>query len=184
MTGVSRNTAMKLLSDLGLVCSIHLDRLMRDLPCKRIQVDEVWSFVGAKQRNASTEKQAEGWGDAWTWVAIDADTKLVVTYHVGGRGPQDARLIMFDVAARMRGRIQLTTDGHPPYLPAVADAFGRDVDYAILVKLFGNTGDSRKPNRRYSPGVVLDGSPRLSVATPTRRTSARPMSNDRTSQCA
>jgi IS1 family transposase len=166
MTGVAKNTVVKLLSDMGLVCSIHLDRLMRDLPCKRVQVDEVWSFVGAKAKNVKADKKAEGWGDVWTWVAIDADTKLVLTYRVGARDPYEAQQIMCDVAARVNGRIQLTTDGHAPYLSAVAGAFGREVDYAMLVKLFGNSGDPSKPNRRYSPGVCLEAIPQAISSDP------------------
>jgi IS1 family transposase len=158
MTGVAKNTVVKLLGDMGLICSIHQDRLLRNLPCKRIQVDEVWSFVYAKQKNVPADKRDEA-GDVWTWVALDADTKLVLTYRVGARDLQEAQLFMRDVAARLSGRVQLTTDGHRPYFTAVPDAFGADVDYAMLVKLYGNTGDPRKPERRYSPGVCLEAIP-------------------------
>ena len=153
MTGVAKDTVTKLLTDLGVVCSVYQDRAMRDLPCKRLQVDEVWSFVGAKQKNATLAKQAEGWGDVWTWVALDADTKLVPTFRVGARDVQEARAFMQDVAGRVSGRVQLTTDGHQPYLVAVREAFGADVDYAMLVKLYGNSSDPKSPARRYSPGV-------------------------------
>src|SRR5579862_34607 len=151
MTGTSKTTAMKLLGDLGLVCSIHMDRLMRDLPCERIQTDEIWSFVYSKQKNVPAEKRGEA-GDVWTWVAIDADTKLVPTFMIGPRDLATAAEFMTDVAKRLRHRVQLTTDGNHPYLQAVRGAFGREIDYAQLVKFYGND-PSAKPERRYSPGV-------------------------------
>jgi IS1 family transposase len=159
MTGVAKNTVVKLLGDVGLVCSIHQDRLLRNLPCKRVQVDEVWSFVGAKAKHVKPDKRDEGWGDCWTWVALDADTKLVLSYRVGPRDLQEAHAFMRDVAARLSERVQLTTDGHSQYLTAVPAAFGREVDYAMLVKLYANSSDPRKPERRYSPGVCLDAIP-------------------------
>jgi IS1 family transposase len=149
MTGVARNTVSKLLTDLGVVCSIYMDRTMRDLPCKRIEADEIWSFVGSKQKNVPDDKHGE-WGDIWTWVALDSDSKLVPTYRVGPRDLQEAQLFMADLAKRMAGRIQLTTDGLTTYLTAVSDAFGRDVDYAQLVKIYGNS----EPGR-YSPAACL-----------------------------
>ncbi|HXH88001.1 MAG TPA: IS1 family transposase [Gaiellaceae bacterium] len=155
MTGVSLNTVTKLLVDLGTVCSIHQDQAMRNLSCKRLQVDEIWSFVYAKQKNVPRDKKGEA-GDVWTWVALDSDTKLVPSYRVGSRDLQEAILFMDDLAGRLANRVQLTTDGHRPYLTAVPRAFGNDVDYAQLVKVYGQTSDSSKPNRRYSPGVCLD----------------------------
>src|SRR5215211_8913338 len=134
MTGVALNTVTKLLVDMGTVCSIHQDRVMRDLTCERIQVDEAWTFVCAKRKNVPMEKRDEA-GDVWTWVAIDADTKLVPTYRVASRDLEDAIVFMRDVADRMRNRVQLTTDGYRPYITAVEDAFDGDVDYAMLVKL-------------------------------------------------
>src|SRR5439155_17354945 len=122
MTGASKNTVVKLLVDLGTVCSIYQDRVMRDLTCERIQTDEIWAFVGAKQKNVKPEKRAEGWGDVWTWVAIDADTKLVPTFRVGGRDMGEAQAFMTDLAKRLRHRVQLTTDGHKAYLNAVEGA--------------------------------------------------------------
>jgi len=152
MTGASKTTVMKLLSDLGLVCSIYLDRAMRDLPCERIQCDEIWSFVYSKQKNVPADKHDEA-GDVWTWVAIDADTKLVPSFMIGTRDIGTASAFMDDVAKRMKHRVQLTTDGHRPYLQAVRGAFGRGgVDYAQLVKYYG-TDSTAKPERRYSPAV-------------------------------
>ena len=159
MTGVSKNTVMKLLGDLGFVCSIHQDRKLRDLACERIQCDEVWSFVGAKQKNVRPERRADGWGDIWTWVALDSDTKLVVSYRVGPRDVREAVAFMTDLAGRLRHRIQLTTDGLHLYLNAVDAAFQGDVDYAQLIKVYGTDQDSRKPERRYSPGVCLEAIP-------------------------
>jgi IS1 family transposase len=149
MTGVAKNTVVKLLVDLGTVCSIHQDRLLRDLPCERVQCDEIWSFVYAKQKNVPVDKQGEA-GDVWTWVAIDADTKLVLSYLVGGRGTMEARLFIEDVARRLRNRVQLTTDGHHPYLTAVRGAFQGEIDYAVLNKIYANN-----PTGRYTPPVCL-----------------------------
>jgi IS1 family transposase len=154
MTGASLNTVTKLLVDLGTVCSIHQDQAMRNLKCERLQVDEIWSFVYAKAKNVPRDKRGEA-GDVWTWVALDSDTKLVPSYRVGTRDLQEAILFMDDLAGRLANRVQLTTDGYRPYLTAVPRAFGNDVDYALLVKVYGHTADHAKPNRRYSPGVCL-----------------------------
>jgi IS1 family transposase len=156
MTGASKNTVTKLLSDLGLVCSIYMDRSMRDLPCERIQADEIWSFCYSKQKNVPAGKRGEfGYGDVWTWVALDADTKLVPSYRVGPRDLQEANVFMVDVAKRMRDRIQLTTDGYRMYLSAVENAFGNEVDYAQLIKIYGRTGNDKQASTRYSPGVCI-----------------------------
>jgi IS1 family transposase len=154
MTGVAKNTVTKLLVDMGIVCSIHMDRLMRDLPCERIQCDELWAFVYAKQKNVPLEKRGEA-GDVWTWIGIDPDTKLVPTFHVGPRDVATAVTFMQDLAKRLRQRVQLTTDGHHAYLQAVEQAFEGDVDYAMLVKMYGTDADPRKPERRYSPSVCI-----------------------------
>ena len=162
MTGVSKPTVLKLLFDLGRTCYAYHDAHVRGLKSKRVQCDEIWSFVGAKMKNASDEKVAQGWGDVWTWTAIDADSKLMVSYLVGQRGPQWANDFMQDVASRIDSRIQLTTDGLKMYAEAVEGAFGMDVDYAMLIKLYGNESFDTK----YSPGecigtktAVLMGSP-------------------------
>lgn len=152
MTGVHRTTVMKLLADLGRACSIYQDRAFRGLTCKRIQCDEIWSFVGSKERNTSPEKKAEGWGDVWTWTALDADTKLIPCWYVGTRDAGAAYHFMHDLAERLAHRVQLTTDGHKPYLTAVADAFGTDVDYSQLVKIYG---EGPKTEARYSPAQCM-----------------------------
>ncbi|MGH9747224.1 MAG: IS1 family transposase [Candidatus Acidiferrales bacterium] len=152
MTGVAKDTVLRLLVSLGRACLDYQDRALRNLPCKRIQCDEIWSFVGAKEKNASEEKKARGWGDIWTWVALDADTKLVPSFMVGTRGSETAKIFMDDLASRLASRVQLTTDGHRVYLNAVEGAFGSGVDYAMLVKLYGNDGESEK---RYSPAECI-----------------------------
>jgi len=157
MTGVAKNTVTKLLVDLGGACSIRMDRQMRGLSCESVQVDEIWAFVGAKARNVSPEKAVEGWGDVWTWVAIDADTKLVPSYRVGPRDMSEAHAFIKDLAGRMSGRIQLTSDGHPLYPPNVRDAFRGDVDYAQLVKVYGKP--TKDEQRRYSPAVCIEAIP-------------------------
>src|SRR6266550_98350 len=158
MTGVAKNTVVKLLGDLGTVCSIHMDRTMRDLTCERIQCDEIWAFVYAKQKNVPPEKRAEA-GDVWTWVAMDPDTKLVPTFHIGPRDLGAATAFMCALAPRLRNRVQLTTDGHWPYLNAVTAAFGNNVDYAQLIKSYGTDSDPRKPERRYSPSICTGADP-------------------------
>jgi len=152
MTGTHRSAILKLLADLGRACSIYQDKAFRKLTCKRIQCDEIWSFVGAKERNASAEKKEKGWGDAWTWVALDADTKLVPCWYVGTRDAGAAYHFMHDLADRLSHRVQLTTDGYKPYLRAVEDAFGDQVDYAQLVKIYG---EAPKTEARYSPAQCM-----------------------------
>jgi IS1 family transposase len=153
MTGAAKNTVVKLLADLGTACQRFHDQYVRNLRVKRIQCDEIWSFVGAKQKNATKEQRYQGWGDIWTWIAIDADTKLVVSYLVGGRDAGWAMEFMEDCASRTLGRLQITTDGHAPYLTAVEGAFGLEVDFAVLIKLYGTP--SEEDQRRYSPGKCI-----------------------------
>jgi hypothetical protein len=149
ITGVSKNTVSKLLNEAGLACAEFHDRTVRNLRCKRVQVDEIWSFTYAKQRNVKGAKAAPpGAGDTWTFVGIDADTKLAVTWHVGGRNAVCAYRFMVDLASRIDRRIQLTTDGLRAYIDAVDAAFDGFVDYAQLVKLYGPAPDGE---RRYSP---------------------------------
>jgi IS1 family transposase len=152
MTGVAKNTVAKLLVDLGLACAKYQDEHLRNLPCRRVQCDEIWSFVGAKMKNTSEEKMAEGWGDVWTWTAIDSDTKLVPCWMVGQRGLPTAVEFIGDLASRLRHRGQLTTDCHRPYLEAVEEAFGGDIDFAQLIKIYGSSGDT---HTRYSPGECI-----------------------------
>lgn len=153
MTGIHRTTILKLLVELGDACSAFQDKAFRNLRCKRLQCDEVWSFVGAKEKNATEEQKAEGWGDCWTWTAICADTKLVPCWYVGTRDGGAAHHFMHDVASRLASRVQLTTDGHKPYLQAVEDAFGSQIDYAMLIKIYGAGQDG--PEVRYSPAQCM-----------------------------
>lgn len=161
MADVARNTITKLLVDLGEACDAYHDKHVRNVASKRVQCDEIWSFVGAKAKNVPREKDGQ-WGDVWTWTALDADTKLMISYAVGNRGAETANYFMEDLASRVASRIQITTDGHKVYAQAIEGAFGADVDYAMLVKLYGN--DSF--DHRYSTGecigtrtAVLSGSP-------------------------
>ena len=152
MTGVARNTVTKLLVNLGQVCVAYHDKHVRDVRVRRLQCDEILADVGAKAKNVSAEKKEVGWGDVWTWVGIDADTKLVVSYLVGGRGADWAMDFMKDAASRISGRVQVTTDGHKAYLTAVEESFGADVDYAQLQKIYGA---SLENETRYSPAVCI-----------------------------
>lgn len=164
MTGAAKNTVAKLLVDLGGACSAYQDQTMRNLPCKRLQCDEVWSFCYAKEKNVVPEHQGVfGYGDVWTWTAIDADTKLVPCWHVGRRSARDAAAFMGDLAGRLAHRVQLTTDGHKPYLEAVEGAFGADIDYAMLIKMYGPDPSEEK---RYSPPQI--------TATEARRITGEP----------
>jgi IS1 family transposase len=155
LADVSINTVTKLLVDVGSACEKHQDRALRDLKCKRIQCDEIWSFYYAKAKNLP-EKYAGAWGygDVWTWTAIDADTKLVLSWLIGRRDGWTARRFVEDLAGRLAHRVQLTTDGHKVSLEAVDGAFGSEIDYAMLVKLYG--GDSGcDTDARYSPAQCL-----------------------------
>jgi IS1 family transposase len=152
LTGAAKNTIVGLLQDMGCACAAFHDRNVRGLRVRRLQCDEIWSFVGAKQKNASPEKKEAGWGDAWTWTAIDADTKLCVSYLVGGRTTGWATDFMLDCRERIVGNPQITTDAHKPYLKAVEDAFGGDADYAMLHKVYGA---SNEPEHRYSPATCI-----------------------------
>jgi len=163
MTGIHRTTVMKLLADLGRACSIYQDRTFQNLTCKRIECDEIWSFVGSKQKNTSEEKKAEGWGDVWTWTALDAETKLIPCWYVGTRDAGAAYHFMHDLAARLSNRVQLTTDGHQAYLTAVADAFGTDIDYAQLIKVYG---EGPKTEARYSPAQCMGTRTAVITGTP------------------
>ena len=153
ITGFAKNTIIKLLGELGCACAAYHNRALRDLKVRRLQCDEIWEFVGAKAKNASPEKKAAGWGDIWTWTGIDADTKLIVSYLVGGRDSGWAKDFMEDCAKRSRNRVQITTDGHRVYLDAVENAFGADIDYAQLQKIYGAPSDEE--TRRYSPAKCI-----------------------------
>jgi IS1 family transposase len=151
LTGASKNTVVKLLNDAGRALGAYQDEAFRGLGCKRVQVDEIWSFTYCKQRAVPTAKAAPlDAGDAWTWTAICADTKLVFSVLVGDRDAHFANAFMEDVASRLSNRVQLTSDGHKSYLNAVEGAFGADVDYAQLVKQYG---PAPHPPGRYSPAI-------------------------------
>ena len=160
LTGVSKNTVAKLLRDAGEAFSAYQDEHLRNLRCKLLQLDEIWAFVYAKQKNVPTAKAApEQAGDIWTWVAIDADTKLVASYYVGNRDAYAASIFVSDLAGRIAGRAQITSDGLRLYVEAVEQAFGADVDFAQLVKLYGDAPEGQK---RYSPAECV-GCKRASV---------------------
>ena len=150
VTGKSKNTITKLLIDAGKVLGAFQSEVFVNLKAERVQVDEIWSFTYAKQKNVTKAKAApQGAGDTWTWTAIDADSKLVMSWLVGGRDGGYAMAFMDDLKSRLTNRVQLTSDGHRAYLEAVEDAFGADVDYAQLVKIYGKSPESAKG--RYSP---------------------------------
>lgn len=169
MTGVAKATVMKLLTDLGVVCSTYMDANLRNLYADRVQCDEIWSFVGAKAKNVKPDKREQGWGDAWTWIGMDSGSKLVISYRVGPRDSVEAHAFMQDLASRLHHRVQLTTDGYQPYLRAVTSAFKDEIDYAQLIKIYGTDQDSRKPERRYSPGVCLEAIPQTIIGSPDPR---------------
>jgi len=153
VTGVSINTVTKLLVDAGNACAIYHDETVRDVKATRVECDEIWSFCYAKAKNVKEAKSApEGAGDVWTWTAIEAESKMILAYEVGDRSASTAAEFMNDLAFRITNRVQLTTDGHKPYLEAVEGAFGADVDYAMLIKLYGPDG-GKTPEKRYSPAT-------------------------------
>jgi len=150
-TGAAKNTVTKLVVDLGAACADYMDKTLRDLPCKLIQCDEIWSFCYAKEKNVPEEHKGElGYGDVYTWTALDPDTKLIVSFMVGKRDAEHGNAFMLDLAGRLKNRVQLTTDGHRVYLNAVENAFGSEIDYAMLVKVYGAANDN-EDQRRYSP---------------------------------
>ena len=153
MTGVSKNTVAKLLVDAGQACAAYQDQALRNLPCQRLQLDEIWSFVYAKAKNVPEAKAGEA-GDVWTWTALDADTKLMVSWFVGDRSGASARIFVSDLATRLANRVQITTDGHRAYLSAMEETFGKDVDYAMLDKIYASPKE-RGEDRRYSPAVCI-----------------------------
>lgn len=154
MTGASKVTILRLLEFLGAACAAYQDRALRNLNCKRIQCDEIWQFCYAKERNVPSEKRGQfGYGDVWTWAAMCADTKLIVTWAIGTRGAGTAFEFMHDLARRLAHRVQLTTDGHRVYLNAVESAFGSEIDYAMLVKIYG---DDAANEARYSLAECID----------------------------
>lgn len=153
MTGVAKHTVLKLLKDIGCACAAYHNTHVRNLSVRRVQADEIWSFVYGKDKNLTLEQVQSGLGSVWTWKAIDADTKLVISYTIGDRGADTAKAFMQDVASRINSRIQLTTDGHRVYADAVEGAFGADIDYAMLVKIYGASNEN--PDSRYSPATCI-----------------------------
>ena len=153
MAGFAKGTVLALLSDLGRTCSIYQNKVMRGLGCKRLQLDEIWSFCGAKEKNVPDSRRGQyGAGDVWTWTAIDADTKLMPAWFVGKRGADDAQAFLYDLADRMAEKPQITTDGLRIYVTAVKEAFGTSVDYAMLIKIYGM--DPSASQSRYSQAEV------------------------------
>jgi IS1 family transposase len=164
MTGAARNTITTLLVDLGRACSVFQDRELRGLSAWRIECDEIWAFCYAKAKNVPEDMRGEyGIGDVWTWVALDPDTKLVPSWLVGTRDPEDAVAFIADLKSRLLNRVQITTDGYQPYVEAIERAFGKDVDYAMLIKEYGLDPSEE---RRFSPPVVLSERVRVIAGAP------------------
>jgi len=164
ITGTAINTVVKLLREVGAACLDYQDRVMHNLPCEKLQCDEIWSFVYSKAKNVPEDKQGKfGYGDVWTFTAIDADTKLVPCCSVGLRNADCAYEFILDLKARLANRVQLTTDGHGMYLEAVENAFGSEIDFAQLVKRYGPEPEG---DRRYSPAKCLGTDKRIVVGNP------------------
>ena len=164
MTDTAKGTVTRLLASVGAACAKYQDEHLKNLTSQRIQCDEIWSFCYAKQKNVPEDKQGTfGYGDVWTWVAMDADTKLITSWLVGLRDAAYAWRFIQDLKARLANRIQLTTDGHKVYLEAVEDAFGADIDYAMLVKLYGQEPEAEK---RYSPAQCIGADPHIIQGNP------------------
>src|SRR5687767_1673218 len=153
-TGIAKNTVLKLLADLGNACAIYQYNTFRNLPCRRLELDEIWSFCFAKSKNVPVEKQGVfGYGDVYTWVALDAETKLVPCWNVGRRDAIAGEAFIKDLASRLAHRTQLSTDGFKVYLTAVEEAFGADIDYGMIVKIYGVT--EAEERQRYSPAKCI-----------------------------
>ena len=165
MTGVAKNTVLKLLADLGSACLDYQETTLRDLNLRYIECDEIWEFCYAKERNVPVEHKGEfGYGDVWTWTGIDADTKLVPCWHVGGRTGRDAWDFISNLRSRLTNRVQLTTDGLRAYLEAIEGVFGAEVDYAMLNKIYGH--ETREGQRRYSPAECIGAEKRVVAGDP------------------
>jgi IS1 family transposase len=153
MTGTAKGTVLKLLAQIGRACAGYQDKTLRNLSCKRLQCDEIWAFCYAKEKNVPKDKKGKfGFGDVWTFTALCADSKLVPSWRIGQRDLQNATVFMKDLAGRLKNKVQLTTDGHRMYLDAVEYAFGADVDFSQLVKIYGPSPESEK---RYSPAECI-----------------------------
>jgi IS1 family transposase len=168
MTGVAKDTVTKLLARVGQACAEYQNKTLRNLPCKKVQCDEIWSFCYAKEKNVPLELRGKfGFGDVWTWTALCADSKIVPCWRVGDRDAWNAQHFMYDLASRLANRVQLTTDGHRVYLQAVDLAFGNDIDYAMLVKLYSS--DRGKGEQRYSPAQCTGAIPTVITGNPKPR---------------
>lgn len=166
LTGRCKEAIMRLLSQIGDASRTYQDETIRNIASKRVQCDEIWSFVGCKEQHLQPDERGKGRGDVWTWTGLDADSKLMVSWHVGLREYADACMFMEDLASRLAGRIQLTTDGHRGYRGAVTEAFGHEVDYANAIKVYGLPLDDKRIEARYSPSkckeinkIVVQGDP-------------------------
>lgn len=164
---VGKNTVARLLVTAGAACMAYQDAHLVNLDCRRIEVDELWSFVGSKEKNVPAAKKGLGeMGDTWTWVSLCADSKLIPAWYIGDRDSEAAMFFMDNLAKRLANRVQLTSDGHKPYLEAVEGAFGADIDYAMLVKIYGPASEGR---RRYSPAECLGAKKVAIEGNPDRR---------------
>src|SRR4030042_207221 len=169
MTDSAKNTVVKLLVDIGQACAEYQNQTLRNLTCKRLQCDEIWSFCYAKAKNVPDEKKGQfGYGDVWTWTAICADSKLVPAWFVGNRDAETGSIFMEDLASRFTHRVQLTTDGHRAYLEAVEGAFGADIDYAMLIKIYGESME-QKVEKRYSPAKYTGSKVEVVTGNPDRK---------------
>jgi IS1 family transposase len=167
LTGAAKKTVSRILVEVGEACAAYSDKIMRNLPCKVLQVDEIWTFTYCKERNIPQQlKGANGIGDTWTWVAIDAASKLIPSWHVGKRDASDAYWFIHDLKGRLANRVQLTSDGHRPYLHAVESAFGSEIDYSMLIKMYGR--ETGKGEARYSPPVCIGARRRKIIGNPDR----------------
>jgi IS1 family transposase len=167
LTGASKNTVSKLLVDAGLACAAYQDRVLRNLPCKRVQVDEIWAFIYTKHGNLPRAKKAPvDAGDVWTWTAICADTKLLASVYVGDRTARSAVEFLDDLRERLANRVQLSSDGHSAYFHAVDRVFSRDVDYGVIVKHYGAEPEGSQGARRYSPARFRGCTPELVKGEP------------------
>ncbi len=168
LTGASKTTVTKLLVDAGTAAAWYQDRVLRNLDCKRVQADEIWGFVGCKDKNATFEQKEKGEaGDVWVWVATDADTKLVANWYVGPRDLKSCYLFIEGIAQRINGRFQLTTDGFIPYREAVGVVFGREIDYGMLVKIYGQP--KGHPLGRYSPAECIGARAKKLIGNPDKK---------------
>jgi IS1 family transposase len=164
VTGASKNTVTKLLIEAGVASAAYQDRVLRNLPCKRVQVDEIWSFVYAKNDNVKRAKSAPAEaGDVWTWTALCADTKLLAAFYIGDRSYESAREFIGDLKERLASRIQLSSDGHRPYAMAVNKVFGDEIDYGVLKKIYGS---DPQDERRYSPAICLGAEKKIKKGNP------------------